>query len=88
MPRGEQQCSVRCTSFNAILPYGYDDGSRYHLPRPGGQEEGSGPDYVAHVFVLTLSVLVIICQLYKLTFTDKAHSHSTTEGQGRTYLCL
>jgi hypothetical protein len=84
----EQNCSVRCASFNAVLPFGYDNGSRYNLPRPICEEDSPGPDYTVYVFVLFLSVLVIICQLYKLTLADKAQSPSTTDGQGRTYLCL
>jgi hypothetical protein len=44
--------------------------NRYKLPAPGHPEGGLEPDYVAHVFGLLGSI--IICLLYKLTFSDQA----------------
>jgi len=52
------------------VPTGGRDASRYKLPAPGHPDGGPEPDYVAHVFGLLGSI--IICLLYKLTFSDQA----------------
>ena len=45
-------------------------GSRYKLRRPDGSEGGRRSDYVASAVVFLGSI--IICLLYKLTFSDRA----------------
>jgi hypothetical protein len=47
-----------------------DGGSRYKLLGPGGPEGGPGLDYVTYIFVFLGNI--IICRLYKLTFSDQA----------------
>jgi len=44
-------------------------GSRYKLLQADGPEGGPRPDYVAPVVVFLDSI--IICRLYKLTFSDR-----------------
>jgi hypothetical protein len=43
---------------------------QYKLAGPGRPETGPGDEYVAHVFVFLVSI--IICRLYKLTLLDQA----------------
>ena len=55
-----------------LLPtwWGEGEGHRYNPPVARGTEGGSGPGYVAWIFVFIGSV--IICQLYKLTLSEQA----------------